>query len=48
MLRQALLNTKIRQREVEKQLEETKNNNIELMVQVQSLQTQLREQMIRF
>ena len=42
------MNTKIRQREVEKQLEETKNNNIELMVQVQSLQTQLREQMIHF
>ena len=48
VLRQALFNTKVKQRAVEEQLEQTKNDNLELMVQVQSLQTQLREQMISF
>ena len=32
VLRQALLNTKTKQRKLEKQLEETKNDNIELMI----------------
>ena len=43
VLRRALLNTKVKQREIEKELEATKNDNLKLMVQVQSLNTQLRE-----
>ena len=48
VLRQALLNTKTKQKTCEKQLETVKNDNLELMMQVQSLRTQLREQLISF
>ena len=48
VLRRALLNTKVKQRALEKQLEASKSENLELIVQVQSLQTQMREQMIAF
>jgi hypothetical protein len=43
-----LLNTKGKQRALEKQLEKAKNENLELIVQIQSLKTQMREQFVKF
>ena len=48
VLRQALLNSKVKQRALEKNLEQSKNDNLELVTQVQSLNTEMRQQMIDF
>ena len=42
------MNTKGKQRALEKQLEKAKNENLELIVQIQSLKTQMREQFVKF
>ena len=46
ILRRALLNTKVRQKAIERQLEESKAENLDLVRTVQSLNLQLRQLMI--